>query len=77
MGSGPIDAVLPLADFAARAIADGVALVTYISEVRSDDLQFANRSSLWVFDDDRWQLTFHQGTPLAGDRTSDRRRQTG
>jgi hypothetical protein len=45
-------------------ITDGVALVTYISQVRHPDgTEWANRSSLWHLTAGRWQLRFHQGTP--------------
>jgi ribonuclease HI len=64
MGSGPIAAALPLAEFAVRAVGEGVALVTYVSEVQTETRERANRSSLWVFDGARWRLTFHQATPL-------------
>lgn len=55
-----------MSEFVCRAVAAGVALVTY----RSDRLQaggealVALRSSLWVLRDGRWQMLFHQGTPL-------------
>lgn len=58
------DAVLPLANFAVRAIADDVALVTYVSRVTyGDDVEVANRSSLWSRHPDGWKIRFHQGTP--------------
>ena len=43
--------------FTAVALADGVALVTYRASS-------TNRSSIWIRRDGRWQLRFHQGTPL-------------
>lgn len=59
-----IDIALPLQNFQARQIAPNVVLITYLSQVTyDDDVQSGNRSSLWVFADERWQLTFHQGTP--------------
>lgn len=64
MGTEPIAAVLPLAEFAVRLVGEGVVLVTYISEVQYKKLERANRSSLWVFNGERWRLVFHQGTPL-------------
>jgi ribonuclease HI len=53
-----------LTDLAVAGVADGVALVTYVSEVRHDELERASRASLWRGDAGRWQLRFHQGTPL-------------
>jgi hypothetical protein len=47
-----------LEDFAAEALADGVALVTY----RLGPPRPSNRSSVWVRRDGRWQVRFHQGT---------------
>ena len=60
-----INANLPLKDFAVHQITKDVVLITYISEVRYDDLEVANRSSLWLKTDDGWKLKFHQGTPVA------------
>jgi hypothetical protein len=57
----PIDATLhrlTVTDLAPR-----LALVTYISEVRADTTEWANRSSIWDCASGRWQLRFHQGTP--------------
>jgi hypothetical protein len=57
----PIDA--KLRDFHFSMLADDVALLTYVSEVRHEQLDLANRTSVWVRRDGRWQLRFHQGTP--------------
>lgn len=54
-----------LRDIEVDLITEDVALVTYVSEVRHDALDLANRSSLWVRRNDRWQLRFHQGTPTS------------
>ncbi|MEQ1872134.1 MAG: DUF4440 domain-containing protein [Ilumatobacteraceae bacterium] len=64
MGSEPIAVALPLPAFTVRLVGEGVALVTYVSEVQYETLQRANRSSLWVFNGVRWRLMFHQGTPV-------------
>lgn len=59
-----IEAKLPLSNFNARYLADNVVQTTYISEVVHDDaVQYANRSSIWTRQSDRWRLQFHQGTP--------------
>ncbi|HWD69086.1 MAG TPA: nuclear transport factor 2 family protein [Solirubrobacteraceae bacterium] len=52
-----------LRDFQLSMLADDVALLTYVSEVQHEALDLANRSSVWVRRDGRWQLRFHQGTP--------------
>ena len=53
-------------DFAYQPIAEDTALVTYRSERSSGDgvTTAALRSSLWVIRDARWQMLFHQGTPV-------------
>jgi hypothetical protein len=56
-----IDATLR--DFRLAMLAEDVALLTYVSEVRHQQLDLANRSSIWVRREGRWQLRFHQGTP--------------
>ena len=48
-------------------LAEGVVLLTYRSSkttLRSARAVRANRSSIWKKIDGRWQLVFHQGTPL-------------
>lgn len=60
-----IDAVLPLQEFEARAIAPNVALVTYVSEVAyGGQVERGRRSSLWTLGPQGWELRFHQGTPI-------------
>ena len=54
-----------LRDFQLAMLADDVALMTYVSEVRHGVLDLANRTSIWVRRDGRWQLRFHQGTPTS------------
>jgi hypothetical protein len=61
VGGDSIDA--KLRDFQFAMLAEDVALLTYISEVQHEQLDIANRSSVWVRRDGRWQLRFHQGTP--------------
>jgi hypothetical protein len=49
-------------------LAPDVALVTYRSQKSrpgGSPPQRANRSSIWKKIDSRWQMIFHQGTPLA------------
>lgn len=57
-----IDATLH--NLTTHALSPGLALVTYISEVRfPDGTEWANRSSIWDRSSGRWLLHFHQGTP--------------
>jgi hypothetical protein len=57
---------LTLDNFACTTPAPDVALVTYRSTRATPDgtRTLANRSSLWIFRDSRWQLLFHQGTSI-------------
>ena len=48
-------------------LSDRLALVIYISELRCDPPEWANRASVWDRSSGRWQLRFHQGTPLHQD----------
>ncbi len=56
----------PLQDFRVEVATDSVALVTYRSVTRgaNGQIRTALRSSVWVMRDGRWQLRFHQGTPM-------------
>ena len=61
VGGDTIDATLR--DIEVDRVTEDVALVTYVSEVQQHErLDVANRASLWVRRDGRWQLRFHQGT---------------
>ena len=49
-----------------QQLAEDIALLTYRS-TRTIALKAAThalRSSLWVYRDNRWQMIFHQGTPI-------------
>jgi hypothetical protein len=55
-----------LSDPLCHQLADDIALLTYRS-TRTIALKTAShalRSSLWVYRDNRWQMIFHQGTPI-------------
>lgn len=54
-------------EFACEIVAEGLALVTYRSEraESSGETLAALRGSLWVWRGERWQMMFHQGTPLS------------
>jgi hypothetical protein len=53
--------------FSCQLVNEGVALVTYRSERQESDGETteALRSSLWVWRGERWQMVFHQGTPVS------------
>jgi hypothetical protein len=56
-----------LQDFQVRPLAPGVVLATYRAVKFSDkrqDSRYSLRSSIWKSDEDRWQIVFHQGTPV-------------
>ncbi|NHQ89974.1 nuclear transport factor 2 family protein [Janthinobacterium lividum] len=56
-----------ISHFQARLLADDVAFVTYRSQRHASGALPASaslRSSLWKWRDGRWQMTFHQGTPI-------------
>ena len=52
-----------VSDLSAAHLADDVILVTYKTTTAK---RSAFRSSVWVRAHGRWQVRFHQGTPLAG-----------
>lgn len=54
------------ADFKLHRLADNVAVLTYRSVTRFQDGRapmYSNRTSIWIYQDGRWQMRFHQGTP--------------
>jgi hypothetical protein len=56
-----------LSHFSARLLANNIALVNYRTTrggTSGEPLVATLRSSIWVHRDNRWQITFHQGTPL-------------
>lgn len=53
-------------DFGAAELAEGVALLTYLSasvDENGDLFRHSLRSSLWQQTERGWQMRFHQGTP--------------
>jgi len=62
--SQEIKARLPLKDFSVHEIAEGVALVTYVSIIEGEKVLIGNRSSIWVKTPNGWKMRFHQGTPV-------------
>jgi ribonuclease HI len=68
---GPIGARLPLEDLSVMFVRPDLAMVTYVNEDEADGYRRSNRMSLWDRAGGRWQLLFHQGTPVAsGDAAS-------
>src|SRR5262245_49408140 len=56
-----------ISDFSARSLRDEIVLTTYRLSVQMSehaDVQVTLRSSIWVRRDGRWQMVFHQGTPV-------------
>jgi len=56
-----------LSDFAIRELSPTVALATYRATRRNiagEPIGRSRRSSIWAHVNGRWQLTFHQGTPI-------------
>ncbi|WP_433972207.1 DUF4440 domain-containing protein [Tunturiibacter lichenicola] len=56
-----------LSDFSIREIAPNAVLATYKATRRNangEPIGQSWRSSLWTNIDGRWQVTFHQGTPI-------------
>jgi hypothetical protein len=56
-----------ITDFETRSLSPTVVLATYQVEktpVESGSSQRSLRSSIWKASDDRWEMSFHQGTPI-------------
>jgi len=61
-----ITGTIILSDPLCQQLAEDIALLTYRS-TRPTALKTASqalRSSLWIYRDHRWQMLFHQGTPI-------------
>ena len=54
---------MPLKKYFVTEITEDGCLVTYISEVQHEELEVANRSSIWHKTPSGWKLRIHQGTP--------------
>ena len=58
---------LSLTDFKAQLLAPGVVLTTYRATRYGESAEqpiLSLRSSVWRLIDGRWQMVFHQGTPV-------------
>lgn len=53
--------------FAVQRLAPQVALLTFrsVNTLTSGQREFAYRSSIWIKNNEQWQLFYHQGTPAA------------
>jgi MarR family transcriptional regulator, lower aerobic nicotinate degradation pathway regulator len=67
IGTTEMPADYALRDLKVTPLDDGVALVTYASEVRGREVVRGNRSSVWRKTRQGWQLSFHQGTAVFPD----------
>ena len=60
-----VDSQVNVENFQSRELGPGVVLVTYISSkpagIHEATIRVL-RSSIWQFQQDRWQMVFHQGT---------------
>ncbi len=64
VAGGAIDAVMPLQEFRLCSLGADAVLATYKSRVTYvDEVECANRSSIWLKTAQGWKLKFHQGTP--------------
>lgn len=55
-----------LTDLQARLLADGVVLTIYRAVKhgeQNEPAQYSLRSSVWIFEQGKWRIVFHQGTP--------------
>lgn len=61
LASEPDGAAIVATDWAVRELAEGVALVTFVTD---RDGRRARRSSVWRWERGGWRAVFHQGTLL-------------
>ncbi len=59
-----------LKDFQVHPLTEDIVLITYVSEVKYDEMEIGNRSSLWIKTSNGWQIRFHQGTAVKKDQTA-------
>jgi hypothetical protein len=64
--AGESPRTITLRDPLCRQLAADIALLTYHSSrtTAPGAASQALRSSLWIYRDNRWQMIFHQGTPI-------------
>ena len=59
------DVHFTISNFAIRELGPGLVLATYrvIRSTVESEHRASLRSSIWRFENERWQMAFHQGTP--------------
>jgi len=63
-----VDLEVDVTNFETKQLSETVVLVTYTASMLDNDnvtTVTTNRSSIWVFSDNQWQMVFHQGTKVA------------
>lgn len=56
---------MTIMDFEAKLLAKEVVLTIYrLAKHGNETIEYSLRSSIWLLRDDKWQIVFHQGTPL-------------
>lgn len=58
----PVEESLSLTNFACQKLADDLYLATYLLDQAG---RISQRSSIWRYSEERWQIVFHQGTLIA------------
>jgi len=53
-----------ISEFVVKQLSPDTALVTYLGHTGSITPVTSLRSSIWRLQGDRWQMVFHQGTPV-------------
>ncbi|QHW35279.1 DUF4440 domain-containing protein [Paenibacillus rhizovicinus] len=54
---------MELSDFQIHPLSEGVTLSTY-KILNKENMQYSLRSSIWKYENAKWQMIFHQGTPI-------------
>ncbi len=58
-----------MSDFSIKILAENIVLTTFKTKrIINREILVSLRSSLWRKQDDSWQLLFHQGTKIEGDK---------
>jgi hypothetical protein len=54
---------MKLSDFEIHQLSGEIVLTTY-RIFNEEKMQHSLRSSIWKFEDTKWRMIFHQGTPI-------------
>lgn len=54
---------MQLSDFGIHPLSENIVLTTY-KIFNEEKRQHSLRSSIWKYEDSKWQMVFHQGTPI-------------